>query len=123
METKIERDKNSSPQQMQIVERHERVINYLYPIIQRTPRKHGIVRDRFLECLFQQTDLIMTAGKSGQISKIYAADANLAMLRFYLRFYRESIRHITVKQEQHALALISEVGAMLNGWIKSKKGN
>jgi len=65
----------------------------------------------------------MTAGKSGQVSKIYAADANLAMLRFYLRFYRESIRHITVKQEQHALALISEVGSMLNGWIKSKKGN
>jgi len=108
---------------MLIVEKYERVIGYLYPIIQRTPRKHGVARDQFLECLFQQVEYFVQAGKSGQVSKLYAADANLAMLRFYVRFFREGIHHITVKQESHAQALIAEVGAILGAWIKRKKGN
>ena len=120
---KIVRDKNACSNQMDILEKYERVIAYLYPIIQRTPRKHGIVRDRFLNCMMGQAETFIQAGKSGQISKVYAADAGLAMLRFYLRFYREGIRHVTVKQETHALTLIADVGGMVNAWIKRKKGN
>jgi len=117
------KDKQSSSDQMIIIEKHERVIGYLYPIIQRTPRQHAIVRDKMLSCLFDLASFIMQAGKAGHISKLYAADANLAMLRFYLRFYQEGIRHLTTKQERHAQALIAEVGALLGAWINRKKGN
>lgn len=119
----IVKDKQASTDQMLIVEKYERVINYLYPIIQRTPRKHGVVRDKVLNCLFEQPDLLMQAGKSGQVSKIYAADANLALLRFYLRFYHLSLNHLTVNQERHALILIAEVGNLIGSWIRKKKGN
>ena len=119
----IVKDKQKCSDQLLIVEKYERVIAYLYPIIQRTPRKHGIARDHFLDRLFEQVELFIQAGKSNQISRLYAADANLAMLRFYLRFFREGIHHITVKQETHAQVLIAEVGAILGAWIKRNKGN
>ena len=109
-------------QQLQIVEKYERVIEYLYPIIQSTPRKHGVSRDMFLQHLLRQVDFFLVAGKSNQISRLYAADAGLAMLRFWFRFMRNTVGHITKKQEEHALALIAEPGAMLGAWIKSKKG-
>jgi len=72
--------------QMVIVEKYERVVNYLYPIAQNLPRKHGVAKDMFLKTLFGQVDLFMKAGKSNQISRCYEADAGLASLRFWLRF-------------------------------------
>jgi hypothetical protein len=116
------KDKQVCNDQLLIVEKYERVIAYLYPIIQRTPRKHGIARDRFLDRLFEQPELFIQAGKSGQISKLYAADANLAMLRFYIRFFREGLSHITINQESHAQVLIAEVGAIMGAWINRLKG-
>ena len=117
------KDTNAQPDQMLIIEKHERVMAYLYPIVQRTPRCHAVLRDKVLHCLFDQADYIMQAGKSGHISKMYMADANLSMLRLYIRFYQEGIRHLTTKQERHALALIAEVGKLLGAWINRKKGN
>lgn len=110
-------------QALLIVEKYERVIAYLYPIIQNTPRKHGVVRDKFLTCLFNQVDLISNGGKTGYISVLYKADANLAMVRFYMRFYTYQIRCMTKHQEQVAQTLIAEVGKLLGTWIKNKKGN
>ena len=78
--------------QMAIVEKYERVIAYLYPIAQSIPRKHGVARQMFLECLLGQPDLIIQAGKSNQVSKIYIADAGLAHLRFWMRFLNTEIR-------------------------------
>ena len=78
--------------QMAIVEKYERVIAYLYPIAQSMPRKHGVARQMFLECLLGQPDLIIQAGKSNQVSKIYIADAGLAHLRFWMRFLNTEIR-------------------------------
>lgn len=115
---------NKSAQPLLIVEKYERVIAYLYPIIQNTPRRHGVARDKFLHCLFDQVNLITTAGKSGQISGLYKADANLAMLRFYMRFYREQLRTMTPRQEEVAQSMIAEVGKLLGAWISNKrKGN
>ena len=116
------KDKNASSDQMLMIEKQERVIAYLYPIVQRTPRQHGVLRDKMLVCLFDTADHIMQAGKSGHVSKLYAADASIAMLRFYLRFYTEGIRHLKPRQHSHALALVAEVGNLLGAWIKRKKG-
>jgi hypothetical protein len=106
--------------QMAVVEKYERVISYLYPIAQSLPRKHGAAREMFLQTLLGQADLFFQAGKSNQVSKIYAADAGLAHLRFWLRFLL-SIKGLTPHQLEVAQSLIAEVGGMLNSWLKSKR--
>jgi hypothetical protein len=106
--------------QMAIVEKYERVISYLYPIAQSVPRKHGVARDMFLQCLLSVPDTLVQAGKSNQVSKLYAADAQLAHLRFWVRFL-VSIKCATLHQQETSQVLIAEVGAMLGTWIKHRK--
>lgn len=117
-------DAVQSYDQMAIVEKYEAVIAYLYPIAQSMPRKHGVARDMFLRCLLGQPDLFYQAGKSNQVSRIYAADAGLANLRFWLRFLvGPSLRGITPHQHKVALIMLSEVGAMVGAWLaKQRKG-
>lgn len=108
--------------QMLIVEKYERVINYLYPIAQNLPRKHGVARDMFLQALFGQVDLFVKAGKSNQISRCYEADAGLANLRFWLRFIAdEKLRGMTKHQKETAQSLIAECGGILNKWIANSR--
>ena len=102
--------------QMAIIEKYERVVMYLYPIAQSIPRRHGIVRDRFLDCLLGVPDLFYQAGKSRQISRLYHADAALAHLRFWLRLLHR-LHVLTDHQQQTALLLVAEVGGMTNAWI------
>ncbi len=40
-------------EQMNIVEKYETVIAYLYPIAQNIPRKHGVAKAMFIECLLE----------------------------------------------------------------------
>ena len=117
------KDSNTSEKQLQIVEQYERVVAYLYPIIQNTPRRHGVAREQFLRTLFHQVELVITAGKSGQVSYLYKADANLALIRFWMRFLRQQAKAITPHQEQVAQSMIAEVGNMLGSWIRNKKGS
>lgn len=108
--------------QMAVIEKLEEFINYMYPIAQNIPRKHGVARDAFLRAVFAQVDLFITAGKSGQPSRLYAADAGLAGLRFWLRFLADPRRKL-ISQRQHQVASVhlAEVGGMVNAWIRSGK--
>jgi len=116
------KEANFSYDQMLIVERYESVIAYLYPIAQNVSRKHGIARDRFLGCLFDQVDLFIEAGKSNQISRLYAADAGLAKLRWWMRFLtKPSVRSMTSHQCETAQVLLAEVGKMMGAWIVKQK--
>lgn len=113
----------SSYAQMAIVEKYERFVEYIYPVLQNAPRKHGIARDAMLRCLFEQAELFIIAGKSRQVSRLYSADANLSLLRFWLRFMVAPKRTIiTPRQHQVALVHLAEVGRMLGAWIKTMKG-
>ncbi len=105
---------------MAIVEKYEGFVNYMYPIAQNIARKHGVARDAFLRAMFTQVDLFIVAGKSGQPSRLYAADAGLASLRFWLRFLADPKRKL-ISQNQHRVAQVhlAEVGGMLNAWIRS----
>ena len=49
-------------EQMNIVEKYETVIAYLYPIAQNIPRKHGVALAMFIERLLEQVKLIVEAG-------------------------------------------------------------
>jgi len=116
-------DERQPHAQMAIVERYERFIEYVYPILQNCPRKHGVARDKVLNAMFDQVDLFIIAGKSGQASRLYSADANLALLRFWLRFLASPARKImTPNQHRVALAHLAEVGGMIGSWIRSAKG-
>jgi hypothetical protein len=117
-----DKDAAQSYAQMAIVEKYETVISYLYPIAQSLPRKHGVVRDMFLQCLLGQVQLFVEAGKSNQVSRLYVADAGLAHLRFWLRFLLGSqVKGITSHQVETAQTLIAEVGRMLGAWVQQHK--
>ena len=79
-----------------------------------------MARELFLSCLLGIPGLLFQAGKSNQISKIYAADAGLAHVRFWLRFL-VSIRSLTANQLQTSQVLIAEVGKMIGAWIKTRQ--
>ena len=117
-----EKDNNQSYEQMAIIQKYETVIAYLYPIAQNLPRKHGVARDMFLNCLFHQVQLFTEAGKSNQISRIYMADAGLSHLRFWLRFlHSHDVRGLTSHQLLTVQSLIAEVGKILGAWIVKQK--
>lgn len=106
--------------QMLIVERYERVVAYLYPIAQSTPKRHGVARELFLNRLLSVPGLLYEAGKSNQVSKLYIVDAALAELRYWLRFL-STIKALTAHQLKTAQVLIAEVGKLLGAWIKRRK--
>ena len=118
-----EKDVQQSYEQMAIVEKYETVIAYLYPIAQNIGRRHGVAKAMFIECLLEQVKLIIEAGKSGQVSRLYIADAGLAHLRFWLRFLSSGqVRGLTHHQVETAQVLIAEVGRLLGAWIAKQKG-
>jgi hypothetical protein len=117
-----EKEAVQSYEQMLIVEKYETVIAYLYPIAQNLPRRHGTARAMFIECLVGQVQLMVEAGKSGQISRLYIADAGLAHLRFWLRFLNsKTVRSMSSHQVETALVLLAEVGRVLGAWIVKQK--
>ena len=113
-----------SNDQMVIVEKYEDFLNDVYPIAFNIPRLHSVVRDLFLTAAFDQARLFAEAGKSQQASKLYAADAGLALLRFHLRFMAASPRKlISLQQHKVASVHLAETGRILGAWIKTVKGN
>lgn len=67
----IVRDEISTYEAMAIVEKYECFIEYIYPILQNTPRKHAIARDAVLAAMFEQVEMFISAGKSRQPSRLY----------------------------------------------------
>ena len=104
-----------------IIQRFEDFVKYIYPIIQRIDRKDGYFKQKFINLLFEQVECLYKAVKTNQVSKMYEADANMASIRFYVRFSQSKERKlITLKQSQHAGILLAEVGKILNKMIKNK---
>jgi hypothetical protein len=118
------RDEHVDARDLAIVEKYEAVVTYLYPILQNCPRRHATLRDKLIGLMFDQVEHLYQAAKSKQASRLYAADANLAALRFWLRFAADPARKI-ISPRQHTMALrhLAETGAMLGQWIKTAKGN
>ena len=118
----IVKDENSSTEALAIVEKYEAFVSYLYPILQTSPRKHGVLRDAVLAALFEPIGGLYHAAKSKQISRLYAVDAQFATLRSYLRFLvKDGIRIVTPKQHSVALSLLAESGRMLGSWQRKLK--
>ena len=104
--------------QLIIIEKYEDFSNYIYLVLQNIPRKHGVLKEKVIQLVFEQAELFYKAIKSNQKSKLYEADANLASIRFYLRFLaNENRKLISQKQHQTASIKLAEVGKILNSWI------
>jgi len=105
-----------------MVEKYERVIDYLYPLAQTVPRKHGTFRELFIRQLFLVAEQLNDAIKAKILSRCYVLDGGLGQLRLMLRFMVHHKRKlITEHQQEIAQLLIGEVGAMLGSWIKRLK--
>ena len=110
-----------------MVEKYERVIDYLYPLAQTIPRKHGTFRELLIKQLFLVAEHLNDAIKANQLSRCYVLVGSLGQLRLLLRSMVHHKRKLmTEHQLEIAQGLIGEVGAMLGGWIKrlqeQKKG-
>lgn len=117
-------DEFASQKQLAIVERFDGFVNYMYPIAINIRRTHHIVRDRLIAAMFEQVSLFTQAGKSGQVSRLYQADAGLSDLRFILRFLADGKRQL-ISRHQHEVGSIhlAETGKMLGAWIRSRGGH
>ena len=104
-----------------IIQRFEDFINYIYPKVQNIDRTHGYIKQKFINLLFEQVECLYRAIKTNQISKYYEADANMASIRFYMRFFTHKERKlISLNQATHAGVLLAEVGKILGSAIKNK---
>jgi hypothetical protein len=113
----IVRDENTTTDALAIVEKYEAFVKYLYPIMQRSPRHHGVLRDAVLAELLAPIGDLYHAAKSKQVSRLYAVDARFATLRSFLRFLvLPEIRILNRHQQAAALRLLSEPGKMLGSW-------
>ena len=118
----IVRDETAATDALAIVEKYEAFVRYLYPILQNSPRQHGVLRDAVLAALFTPIAGLYHAAKSRQLSRLYAVDAEFATLRAFLRFLSEPrIRIVSPKQHEIALARLAEAGRMLGAWQKKLK--
>jgi hypothetical protein len=104
-----------------IVDKYEAFVRYLYPIVQNSPRRHGVFRDTVLEALFEPIGGLHYAARSRQVSRLHAVDGQFATLRSYLRFLY-TFRMIGLKQQQAALARLAEAGRMLGAWQRKLGG-
>lgn len=114
-------DEFSSQRQLAIVERFEGFINYMYPIALNIRRTHYVARDRLIAVMFEQVSMFSQAGKSGQVSKLYLADAGLTDLRFMVRFLADANRRLISRHQSEVASIhLAETGKMLGAWIKTK---
>jgi hypothetical protein len=118
----MHRDEHVNARDLAIVEKYEATVTYLYPILQSFPRRHGALRDSMIGQLMDMVGLLYQAAKSKQPSRLYAVDAHLATLRFWLRFATAE-KLLSHKQHHVALNHMAETGAMLGAWIRAAKGN
>lgn len=108
----------NSGKKLIIIEKYEDFANYVYLVLQNIHRKHGVLKEKIIQLVFEQVELFYKAIKSDSKSRLYEADANLASIRFYLRFLaNENRKLISQKQHQTASIKLAEVGKILNSWI------
>lgn len=85
------------------------------------PPYYHVARDRLIAGMFEQVSMFSQAGKSGQVSKLYMADAGLSDLRYMVRFLADAKRKLISRHQAEVASIhLAETGKMLGAWIKSK---
>jgi len=115
-------DFETTGDQMLIIQKYERFLNYVYPIVMSIPRGHMTLKNIIVESLHKVPALVYQATKSDNVAKLYLVDAGLAEVRFYLR-RMVFARFLTSRQLIYVQELLTEVGKILGSWIKNKKNS
>lgn len=107
-----------------LIEKYQVFYNYIYNPLLTAPRRHKTFRDKFIETLLDQFQLLHEAIKSNQVSKVYLADAGIANIRSQLKLCPSKNvqrRILSLKQVENSEALLSEVGKILGKMLLGYK--
>ena len=96
------------------------LLRWLLPITVKFPRQQRFVLAESVQrtALQFQEELIEAAYSPEPSSKLKQADVTLTKLRFYLRLCRD-LELPSLGQYAHVIRMVSEVGRLLGGWLKS----
>ncbi len=96
-------------------------ILWLIPQVQKFPRAYRFtLSERIQRLTLDFYDSLVAAGKSkGQArrERLSGADIQLEQLRVWLRYARDQ-NLITVRQYEHSIRQLKEVGSLLGAWLK-----
>ncbi|WP_028844734.1 diversity-generating retroelement protein Avd [Thermodesulfovibrio thiophilus] len=94
---------------------------YLFPIVERFPKHEKFVLCTHIKsCLIGIARLIVKANKSkNKKSVLYDIDICIEELKFLVRFAHDR-KYLSHKSYEYVSKLISEIGRLLGGWIKSE---
>ena len=95
---------------------------WLIPMTVKFPRQQRFVLAEALQrtALDFQERLIEASLSAQALANLRQADVCLTKLRFYLRLCRD-LQLIDLGQFEHASRMVSEIGRLLGGWLKSIK--
>ena len=96
------------------------LLRWLIPMTVKFPRQHRFVLATAVQktALQFQERLIEAGRATDRLPRLQQADTDLTKLRLYLRLCRD-LELMSIGQYEHAARMVSEVGRLLGGWIKS----
>jgi len=101
------------------------LLMWLIPQVGKFPRLHRFcLGERIQRLGLDFQDSLVAAGKSKgekRLELLRAADIHLEQLRLWIRFSRDT-QLITVRQYEHVIRMMSEVGRLLGAWLKQETG-
>lgn len=110
------------PEEMVIFTRTYDFVSWLIPLTAKFPRSQRfVITQRLQGAVLNFQELIVEANAQRdtlRANKLREADAELLKTRLYLRFC-ERWQWITPGQYRHASGMVTELGKLLGGWLKT----
>jgi hypothetical protein len=96
------------------------LLRWLIPATIKFPRQQRFVLAEALQetALRFQEQLIEAGMNSNPHPVLKDADVSLTKLRFYLRLCRD-LEYLKIGQYEHVSRMVTEIGRLLGGWMKS----
>ena len=96
------------------------MLRWLIPASIKFPRQQRFVLAEALQetALKFQEQLIEASMDANPRDVLQKADVSLTKLRFYLRLCRD-LQYLQLGQYEHVSRMVSEIGRLLGGWMKS----
>ena len=108
--------------ELPIIQKTYDVIKWIIPKIEKFPRSQKFVLGDRIEVAFLDfLKFISMASKTKDKRDILAiADAKLVEIRYLCRLTVD-LKYISIKQYEYLSKILTELGSMLGGWLKSVK--
>lgn len=101
------------------------LLTWLIPQVGKFPRVHRFgLGERIQRLALDFQDTLVAAGKSKgepRMEFLKTADIRLEQLRLWVRFSRDN-QLITIRQYEHVIRMMAEVGRLLGAWLKQESG-